>query len=96
MNDLVRKEGAMQAAVRASAIEFLKVELKIANTMLDLAAATSEHGAHQRRRAQAIEAYATVARYLSGEGSTVPLGEEQRKELTVGLLSVARRMSAES
>jgi CTP-dependent riboflavin kinase len=96
MNDVARNADAIQDAVRASAIEFLKVELKIANTMLDLAASTAEHEAHQRRLGQANEAYSTVARYLSGEGPTVTLDEEQREALTVELRSLARRMSAES
>jgi hypothetical protein len=95
MNDLVRN-GAIKDAVRASAIEFLKVELRIANTMLDLAATTGEHEAQQRRRAQANEACVTVARYLNGEGPAVPLGDEQHAALTVALRSLERRMSAES
>jgi hypothetical protein len=96
MNDTTRNADAIQDAVRASAIEFLKVELKIANTMLDLAAATEEHETHQRRLAQANAAYATVARYLSGDGSRVPLGEEQREALTMELRTLARRMNAEA
>jgi hypothetical protein len=95
MNDTTRNPDSIQDAVRASAVEFLKVELKIANTMLDLAAATAEHATHQRRLAQANVAYATVARYLGGEGP-VPLSEEQREALALELRSLERRMSAES
>jgi hypothetical protein len=96
MNDTARNADAVQDAVRASAVEFLKVELKIANTMLDLAASTEEHEIHQRRLAQANLACATIARYLSSDGPAVPLGEEQREALTRQLRSLERRISAES
>jgi hypothetical protein len=92
MSDLARNEAALADAVRASAVEFLKVELKIGNTMLDLAASTDERDTHARRRAQAQEACSTVKRYL--DGPAVPIPAEEREALLVGLRALERRISA--
>lgn len=90
MNDLTRNEAALADAVRASAVEFLRVELKIANTMLDLAAATDEAETHARRRAQANEAYSTVRRYL--EGPAVPIADDDRLAIAEGVRALEQRM----
>jgi hypothetical protein len=92
MNDLTRNEAALADAVRASAIEFLRVELKIANTMLDLAAATGERETRARRRAQAKEACRTVKRYL--EGPAVPLPAEDQQAIAESLRAVEQRFNA--
>src|SRR6476660_3547646 len=56
MDRVENNESDIANAVRSSAIEFLRVELKIGNTMLDLAAAASDQEAKARRYAQATEA----------------------------------------
>jgi hypothetical protein len=92
MIDPATNEAALASAVRTSAIEFLRVELKIANTMLDLAASTHEQEAHARRRAQAVEAYNTVKRYLAEP--PVPLPEADSQEILDSLRVLEQRMRA--
>ena len=94
MHHTDRNEAALANAVRSSAIEFLRVELKIANTMLDLAASTTEEETHARRRAQAIEAFSAVKRYL--EAPAVPLLAEDRDSITAGLHALEERIGAAS
>ena len=94
MHHADKDEGALANAVRSSAVEFLRVELKIANTMLDLAAATIEQETHARRRAQALEAYNTVKRYL--ETPAVPLLGEDRASIAAGLHALEERIRAAS
>jgi molecular chaperone DnaK (HSP70) len=94
MNDLAKNESPLADAVRASALEFLKVELKIGNTMLDLAAATDERETNARRRAQAQEACSTVKRYL--HEPPVPLSAEDRQAIGEGLNALEKRISASS
>lgn len=87
-------EADLANAVRSSALEFMRVELKIGNTMLDLAAATSDQETHARRHAQATEACNTVKRYL-GEPA-VPLPAEDRESIATGLRALEQRIRAAS
>jgi hypothetical protein len=92
MNDLAKNEAALANAVRTSALEFLRVELKIANTMLDLAASTGEEETQERRREQAMLACSTVKRYL--DGPAVPLPVEDSQEIRQCLRALEQRISA--
>jgi hypothetical protein len=97
MNDTANdtaNESALANAVQASAIEFLKVELKIGNTMLDLAASTDDRETHARRYAQAKEACNTVKRYLAGPA--VPLPVEDRRMIADGLRALEQRIGSAS
>jgi hypothetical protein len=94
MNDLARNGAALANAVRTSAVEFLRVELKIANTMLDLAASTDEEETHERRRAQANEACDAVKRYL--DEPAVPLAVKDRQAIMEGLHALQQRIIAAS
>ncbi|MDQ6635864.1 MAG: hypothetical protein M3Z10_14025 [Gemmatimonadota bacterium] len=87
-----RKDDALANAIRSSAIEFMRVELKIGNTMLDLAAATSDRETYARRRAQAIEACNTVKRHL--DEPAVPLPGEETNSIGAGLHALQSRIRA--
>jgi hypothetical protein len=92
--DHADREAALANAVRSSAIEFMRVELKIGNTMLDLAAATSDRETHARRHAQAVEARNAVTRYLADPA--VPLHVDDRDSIAAGLLALDERIRAAS
>jgi hypothetical protein len=63
--------GALAAAAHDSMVTFLRIELQIANTVLDAAATTNDDEARERRRARANEACAEVVRYFE----LIPQGE---------------------
>jgi hypothetical protein len=92
MNELAKNDAVLADSVRSSAVEFLRVELRIANTMLDLAAATSEAESYARRRAQAQEAYSTAKRYLNEPA--VPLHAEDVRVIAAGLRALEERITA--
>jgi hypothetical protein len=91
MTDLTRNEAALADAVRSSALEFLRVELKIANTMLDLAASASEQETHERRREQARIACDTVKRYL--DEPAVPIPTKDHDAISESLRALEQRIS---
>jgi hypothetical protein len=92
MKDLAHKDATLSQSVRSTQIEFLRAELQVANTMLDLAAASDEGWVRERRRAQAIEACEEVARHLIDDRG-LALSETEREELSAELWAVTRRLA---
>lgn len=83
----------LREAARHAAVEFLRIELRVANTMLDVATCSSDWRGGERRRAAARAACGEVARHLA-KGSTIVLSASERDELTAGLDKLAHRFVA--
>jgi hypothetical protein len=81
------------ATSRQARLRFLRTELQIASTMLDLADSASDQETRHRRESAAADACNEVARGLDPSSRTAPLSELERAELTAGLdaLDVRRR-----
>jgi hypothetical protein len=94
MVDLHRNSEALRESARLAAVDFLRTELRVANTMLDVASTGTDVLATARRREAARMAYAEVVKHLV-KGSGISLTQHERDELTTGLESIARRFDLE-
>jgi hypothetical protein len=93
MKDLPISSEALLFSARASRRDFLRTELKIANTMLDLAATSRDAGDRERRRGRAREACGEVARHLAVEDSPNALDAMERAELSAGVRRIEQRLA---
>jgi hypothetical protein len=84
---------ALLASARATRIDFLRAEIRIANTMLDLAATSRNAGDRERRRDRAREACGEVARHLAVVDSVNAVNALQREELSTAVRGVERRLA---
>ena len=73
------------------AVEFLRTELRVANTLLDLVQSRTDARANTRRRDEARAAYDEVEKQL-GEGGSLALSEREQVELTIGVTELGRRL----
>jgi hypothetical protein len=86
---------ALRESARCAAVEFLRTEIRTANTLLDVAATGAGGDAHARRRGAARTAYDEVARHLA-EGSKLVMTDRERGELATSLADLARRLGSSS
>jgi hypothetical protein len=93
MNDVTSRSSALIAAAQMSRLTFLQTELQVANTLLDVAAGTRGGVARERRRAEAREACAVVARHLTATGPGNALDGEERERLSAGVSALVRRLT---
>jgi hypothetical protein len=93
MADLFLASSSLLEAARRNAVDFLRIELRIANTMLDAAATATNPQIGARRHDAARAAYDEVARSLA-TGSRLAFSEPERAELGTGLAELARRFDA--
>jgi hypothetical protein len=91
MTDVIRQSEALRRATSQAAVDFLRTELQVAHTLLDLADSAMGAGADARRRDQARMAVAEVAKGLAKEGH-ITFTESERNELTTGLTELAQRL----
>jgi hypothetical protein len=84
---------ALADSAHDSMVAFLKIELQIANTMLDAAATTHDAETRERRRGRANEACAEVVRYLDPEVGRSVLSADEREDLSMELRAVQGRMA---
>ena len=93
MRDLSQSSEALIATARASRLAFLRTELRVANTMLNLAATSRDAGDRERRRDRAREACREVARHLAVAESPNALSARERVELASGMRAIEQRMA---
>jgi hypothetical protein len=84
---------ALVASARDSLLVFLRVELSLANTMLDAAAFSGEESGRRRRRDRAVEACDEVVRYLGMDATRTGLSPAERDELSAGLQALQARLA---
>jgi hypothetical protein len=94
MSDLADISNALVASSRGLCVEVLRTELRIAQTMITLAVNTEDAAVQERRKHQAGEACAVVARHLSADGSPIVLSESERDELSEGLSAISQRLAS--
>jgi hypothetical protein len=92
VKDITRPSDASVASTSAIGFEFLRTELQIANTMLDLADVADDVATYDRRRARAVAARVEVERRLAPDAPRIGLNEKQREELSASLRYVSRRL----
>jgi hypothetical protein len=93
MDDSIAASRALVATARDSLLMFLRIELGIANTMLDGAAISEDEASRRRRRDRAGEACGEVVRYLGFDSARTGLSTADREELTAGLQAVQARLA---
>ena len=74
-------------------LSFVWIELGIANTMLDGAAASRDQTGRLRRRALAMQACDEVVRYLATDVAQSGLSLADREELSAALVAVRARLA---
>lgn len=87
---------ALLISSRHARLRFLRTELQVANTMLNLAGSSLDPETRRRREAAAEDACAEVARNLGSRARTAFLSRSERAELTAGLDALQRRQRARS
>jgi hypothetical protein len=92
MNDPIPLSRALVASARSSLLAFLRIELGIANTMLDGVAASSDEAARSRRRDRATQACNEVVRFLEIDSARSGLSLADRAELNAGLYAARERL----
>jgi hypothetical protein len=85
---------ALTYSARQALLDFLRLELKIANTMLDSAALARDDATRERRCRRAREACAEVDQHLTSESPHFQLATSEREELTGGLRLARLRLAA--
>jgi hypothetical protein len=90
MADLVQDSQALREAARRAGVDFLRTELRLANTLLDVAGTGVDAQIEQRRRHAARAAYAEVEKHLV-KGGSITFTDGERAELTTGLVNLALR-----
>lgn len=85
---------ALHIATHHVGVAFLRAELEIANTMLELAAASVDEASRTRRLERASEAAAEVMSYLTAEGLPIHWTDTEHEELSRGLWKLIRRIRA--
>jgi len=83
----------ISTAVRAC-VEFLRIELQLAQTLLAMAANAREESARKRRIARAAEAAAVVERFIVAPPPPVRLPEEECARLATELDRVRERLTS--
>jgi len=91
---MIERSRALIESARAHRVEFLRVELKLANTMLDTSCSTHEELARERRRFRAEQACTEVSRALEADRTQAYLTDAERQELTAGVARVHERLDA--
>ena len=92
VDHIIANSRALTATARDLHVEFLRIELKIANAMVDASNTTGDAATRERRRGRAREACAEVSRWLAAALLLARLTEAEREELTVGLSSARERL----
>jgi len=95
-DDLVHKSRALIESARTHQLEFLRVELQIANTLLDSSCTTHEELSRERQRFRAEQACTEVSRALEADRTAPYLTDAEREELTAGVAHVHERLDAPS
>jgi len=85
---------AIAASASDALVSFLRVELEVANTMLDAAAATSNGELRARRRDLAHAAHDEVARRLTADAPLPGVTLDVRAELSFQLALVQGRLDS--
>jgi hypothetical protein len=85
---------ALAYAAQQAFLDFLRIELKIANTMIDGAVLARDDATRERRCGRAREACAEVDRHLTSESPHFRWATHEREELTVGLRLARLRLAA--
>jgi hypothetical protein len=93
MVDLHRHSEALVETARLAAVDFLRTELRVANTMLDIASIGTDGEATARRREAARIAYSEVVKHVNG--SSINFTQHERDELNTGLDSLTRRFDSD-
>lgn len=96
MSDPIPTTRALRAAAHDTMLTFLRLELGIANTMLDTALSTRNDAVRQRRRDRARDACSEVRRYLDDDSKKALLSGRERAELIDALDAVGARLVADS
>jgi hypothetical protein len=94
MSDPIQQSRELQVETRRLALDFLRTELRVANTLLELAERGREDQSAVRRRAEARAAYGEVAKRLL-DPSEIELSASEREELATGLARLGRRLGIE-
>ena len=92
MTDPQRRHDELRAEVRSSQLAFLRTELEVAKSLLDLATSLEDAATQVRRRSLAEEACTEVARRLSENSRGITLCEDDREELSAELWRLHRRL----
>jgi hypothetical protein len=85
---------ALAYSAQKSLLDFLRVELKIANTMMDSADLARDDQTRERRCGRAREACAEVDRHLTSGSPHFRLATSEREELADGLRLALLRLAA--
>jgi len=83
--DIIGQSKLLVASARAALIQFLRIELDVATTMLEAARVTEDRKVRERRRYRAQQAFDTVAHHLSATGTETRLPRESRAEFAAAL-----------
>lgn len=92
-DDIIESSRALVETAHALRVDFLRVEIKIANAMLDTSKTTRDEATRERRLGRAREACAEVSRWLD---ATLPSGrmtDAEHDELTLGLAQARARLA---
>jgi multidrug resistance efflux pump len=93
-DDMVGRSRALIASARAHRVQFLRVELQIAHTLLDTSFTTHEELSRERQRFRAEQACTEVSRALEADRTEAYLTDAERQELTAGVARVHERLDA--
>jgi hypothetical protein len=85
---------ALAYSTQQSLVDFLRLELKIAHTMMDSAALARDDETRERRCGRAREACAEVDRHLTSQSPHFRLATSEREELVDGLRLARLRLAA--
>jgi hypothetical protein len=83
----------MSTAVRAC-VDFLRIELELAQTLLAMAANAREESSRKRRIARAAEAAAVVERFIVAPPPPVRLSDSERERIANELNRVKERLTS--
>jgi hypothetical protein len=92
-DDSIAASRALVATARDAVFVFLRIELDLANTMLDGAAVSGDEAGRRRRRDRAVEAYEEVVHYLGIDAARTGISPADRQELSVGVHALQARLA---
>jgi hypothetical protein len=93
-DDIIANSVELVESARDLHVNSLRLELKIANAMLDASNTAREEATRERRRVRAREACAEVSHWLDAASRPARLTDAERQELSAGLESVRARFAA--
>ena len=82
------------ATAANACVEFLRIELELAQTLLAMAANAREESARKRRIARAEEAAAVVERFIVAPPPPVRIADSERERLANELNRVKERLTS--